>query len=114
MELEKESISFSIALIKRTLKPKSTPKLLPTPAGKPRSKQTPMPITKPITMLAGNPLLCTIAMPADANPDGDIFGGWIMSQMDISSGVLAAHVAKGRVVTVAVGCHDLSQTSVCG
>ena len=41
-------------------------------------------------------------MPADANPDGDIFGGWIMSQMDISSGVFAAHVAKGRVVTVAV------------
>ena len=41
-------------------------------------------------------------MPADANPDGDIFGGWIMSQMDTSSGVFAAHVAKGRVVTVAV------------
>ena len=41
-------------------------------------------------------------MPADANPDGDIFGGWIMSQMDIASGNFAAQQAKGRVVTVAV------------
>jgi len=41
-------------------------------------------------------------MPADANPDGDIFGGWIMSQMDIASGNFAAHEVKGRVVTVAV------------
>jgi acyl-CoA thioesterase YciA len=56
----------------------------------------------PAAMPEGNPSLRTIAMPADANPDGDIFGGWIMSQMDISSGVFAAHVAKGRVVTVAV------------
>ena len=48
------------------------------------------------------PALRTIAMPADANPDGDIFGGWIMSQMDIASGNFAAQQAKGRVVTVAV------------
>jgi len=68
------------------------------------------PVTAPVSAQAsvlvampeGNPSLRTIAMPADANPDGDIFGGWIMSQMDISSGVFAAHVAKGRVVTVAV------------
>ncbi|MBU2965882.1 acyl-CoA thioesterase [Amphritea atlantica] len=48
------------------------------------------------------PSLRTIAMPADANPDGDIFGGWIMSQMDLASGVFAAQEVKGRVVTVAV------------
>ena len=48
------------------------------------------------------PATRTIAMPADANPDGDIFGGWIMSQMDIASGNFAAHYVKGRVVTVAV------------
>ena len=48
------------------------------------------------------PALRTIAMPADANPDGDIFVGWIMSQMDIASGNFAAHQVKGRVVTVAV------------
>ncbi len=47
-------------------------------------------------------LLRTLAMPADANPNGDIFGGWIMSQMDISGGILAKEIAYGRVVTVAV------------
>ncbi|CAG0912053.1 unnamed protein product [Cyprideis torosa] len=41
-------------------------------------------------------------MPADTNPHGDIFGGWIMSQMDIAGGILAHEVACSRVVTVAV------------
>ena len=44
----------------------------------------------------------TLAMPADSNPKGDIFGGWIMSQMDLGSGILAAKTAKTRVVTVAM------------
>lgn len=44
----------------------------------------------------------TIAMPADTNPSGDIFGGWVLSQMDIAGGIAAAEVAQGRVVTVAV------------
>lgn len=44
----------------------------------------------------------TVAMPADANPNGDIFGGWLMSQMDVAGGVHAMHRAGGRVVTVAV------------
>ncbi|MCK8785461.1 acyl-CoA thioesterase [Roseomonas sp. NAR14] len=44
----------------------------------------------------------TLAMPADANPAGDIFGGWIMSQMDIAGGMAASQLARGRVVTVAV------------
>ncbi|MFT5707789.1 MAG: acyl-CoA thioesterase YciA [Oceanospirillaceae bacterium] len=48
------------------------------------------------------PALRTLAMPADANPDGDIFGGWIMARMDVASGNFAAQVVKGRVVTVAV------------
>jgi acyl-CoA thioesterase YciA len=43
----------------------------------------------------------TAAMPADTNPNGDIFGGWIMSQMDIAGAILAKHVSKKRVVTVA-------------
>ena len=42
------------------------------------------------------------AMPADTNPNGDIFGGWIMSQMDLGSGILASKMAKTRLVTVAV------------
>jgi len=44
----------------------------------------------------------TLAMPADANPNGDIFGGWLMSQMDIAGGITAEMRARGRVVTVAV------------
>lgn len=44
----------------------------------------------------------TIAMPADTNPAGDIFGGWLMSQMDLAGGTLALMRAKGRVATVAV------------
>ena len=44
----------------------------------------------------------TLAMPADTNPSGDIFGGWVMAQMDIAGGITAAARAKGRVATVAV------------
>ena len=48
--------------------------------------------------------LCTrtLAMPKDTNPSGDIFGGWLMSQMDMAGGIHAYQVAGGRVVTVAV------------
>jgi acyl-CoA thioesterase YciA len=49
-----------------------------------------------------DPALRTIAMPADANPNGDIFGGWILSQMDLAGGNLAVQRAKGRVATVAI------------
>ena len=44
----------------------------------------------------------TLAMPADTNPAGDIFGGWVMSQMDIAGAIAAIERVKGRVVTVAV------------
>lgn len=54
------------------------------------------------TAPSGNLLLRTLAMPGDTNPAGDIFGGWIMSQMDISGAILAREIAHGRVVTVAV------------
>jgi acyl-CoA thioesterase YciA len=50
----------------------------------------------------GELTLQTIAMPADTNANGDIFGGWIMAQMDLGSSVLARHRARGRVATVAV------------
>jgi acyl-CoA thioesterase YciA len=46
--------------------------------------------------------LRTVAMPADTNPNGDIFGGWIMSLMDLAAGVSAGTRAKGRVATAAV------------
>lgn len=49
-----------------------------------------------------SPAIRTIAMPADTNPAGDIFGGWLMSQMDLAAGNLAAHTARGRSATIAV------------
>ena len=48
------------------------------------------------------PVLRVVPMPHDANQHGDIFGGWIMAQVDIAGGVLAARHARGRVATVAV------------
>jgi acyl-CoA thioesterase YciA len=50
----------------------------------------------------GDLTLRTLAMPADANAAGDIFGGWVMAQMDLASGIRAAERARGRVVTAAV------------
>jgi acyl-CoA thioesterase YciA len=48
------------------------------------------------------PLVRVMAMPADANPNGDIFGGWLLAQMDLAGGSLAAQRARGRCATVAV------------
>jgi acyl-CoA thioesterase YciA len=51
---------------------------------------------------AGDLTLRTLAMPSDANAAGDIFGGWVMAQMDLACGIRAAERARGRVVTAAV------------
>ena len=48
------------------------------------------------------PALRTIAMPADTNPRGDIFGGWLLSQMDLAGSILAQKLAKQRVATIGV------------
>ena len=61
---------------------------------------TPSPPTT--TQPRGELALRTLAMPADANPNGDIFGGWLMAQMDIAGGITAYPRAQGRVATVAV------------
>lgn len=53
-------------------------------------------------MPTGELTLRTLAMPADANAAGDIFGGWVMAQMDLACGIRAAERARGRVVTAAV------------
>ncbi|MBT6094739.1 MAG: acyl-CoA thioesterase [Rhodospirillaceae bacterium] len=50
----------------------------------------------------GELALRTLAMPGDTNPAGDIFGGWLMGQMDIAGGILAGMRAQGRVATIAV------------
>ncbi len=48
------------------------------------------------------PIIRMIAMPADTNPEGDIFGGWLMAHMDLAAGSIAARRARGRIATVAV------------
>lgn len=50
----------------------------------------------------GEMILRTLAMPGDTNPNGDIFGGWVLAQMDIAGGILSKELARGRTVTVAV------------
>jgi acyl-CoA thioesterase YciA len=50
----------------------------------------------------GEVCIRTLAMPADANQNGDIFGGWLLSQMDLAGGVFASKIAKSRTVTVAI------------
>ncbi|WP_459782508.1 hotdog domain-containing protein, partial [Photobacterium sp. R1] len=50
----------------------------------------------------GQLLLRTLAMPADTNANGDIFGGWIMSQLDLAGAILAKEISRGKVVTVSV------------
>jgi len=51
---------------------------------------------------APQPILRVVPMPADVNPQGDVFGGWIMAQVDIAGAILAMQRARGRVTTVAV------------
>lgn len=50
----------------------------------------------------GTLCLQTLAMPGDANPNGDIFGGWLVSQMDLAGGVAGRKRARGRIATVAI------------
>jgi acyl-CoA thioesterase YciA len=50
----------------------------------------------------GDPAIRVLAMPADTNPSGDIFGGWLLSHMDVAGGTTAEWRARGRVATVAV------------
>jgi len=61
------------------------------------------PILAPATLASGAELVLRVMpMPADANANGDIFGGWIMAQVDLAGAVLPARIAKGRLATVAV------------
>ncbi|HEV2979705.1 MAG TPA: acyl-CoA thioesterase [Casimicrobiaceae bacterium] len=61
-----------------------------------------------------NPTLRVVPMPADANQNGDIFGGWVMSQVDIAGSVPAARRARGRVTTVAVNSFLFKQPVLIG
>jgi len=53
-------------------------------------------------LTAHEPAIKVVAMPKDANADGDIFGGWILSMMDLAGGIVAKKIVRSRVVTVAV------------
>lgn len=54
------------------------------------------------TEFRGELTLRTLAMPADTNANGDIFGGWLVSQMDLAAGIVAKSYARSRAVTVAI------------
>ena len=72
-------------------------------------------MSDPVTLPPGRqPALRVVPMPADANQHGDIFGGWIMSQVDIAGGVTAARRARGRVATVAVNAFQFTQPVLIG
>lgn len=58
--------------------------------------------SRPAAPPADEPVIRTIAMPGDTNPNGDIFGGWLVSQMDMGGGILARNTARSRVTTVAI------------
>lgn len=64
---------------------------------------------EPVKLPDKQPVLRVMPMPADLNPDGDVFGGWIMSQVDIAGGIAAALRALGRVATIAVNSFTFKQ-----
>lgn len=57
----------------------------------------------------GEPIIRAAPMPSDVNANGDIFGGWVLSQMDIAGGIIASRRAAGRVATVAVNAMTFHQ-----
>lgn len=67
-----------------------------------------------MTLPDKQPVLRVVPMPADVNQHGDIFGGWIMAQVDIAGGVVAAQHARGRVATVAVNSFTFKQPVLVG
>ena len=60
------------------------------------------------------PTLRVVPMPSDANYSGDIFGGWIMSQVDVAGSIPAARLARGRIVTIAVNSFLFKQPVMIG
>lgn len=67
-----------------------------------------------VTLPDREPALRVMPMPADANPNGDIFGGWVMSHVDIAGAVPALRRARGRVVTVAVNSFVFKEAVMIG
>ena len=74
----------------------------------------PLPPETGTPYLGREPTLRVVPMPSDANYTGDIFGGWIMSQVDIAGSIPAIELAKGRVATVAVNSFTFKQPVMIG
>lgn len=73
------------------------------------------PRTQPVHLPKGRePVLRVVPMPSDANFNGDIFGGWIMSQVDIAGSIPAMQLARGRIATVAVNSFTFKQPVLIG
>lgn len=66
-------------------------------------------MTNEVKLPEGSPALRVVPMPADANVHGDVFGGWIMAQVDIAGAIPAARRANGRIATVAVTSFQFKQ-----
>ncbi|OEF27445.1 acyl-CoA thioester hydrolase YciA [Vibrio rumoiensis] len=66
-------------------------------------------MSKPTEHPKGSMILRTLAMPADTNANGDIFGGWIMSQLDLAGAIMAKEISNSRVVTVSVSSITFKQ-----
>jgi len=67
-----------------------------------------------VTLPDGEPVLRVMPLPADVNQHGDIFGGWIMAQVDIAGGIPASRLARGRVATVAVNSFQFKEPVIVG
>lgn len=63
----------------------------------------------PVRLPDGIPTLRVVPMPADVNPNGDVFGGWVMAQVDIAGGIAAMRRSRGRATTVAVNAFQFRQ-----
>ncbi len=66
-------------------------------------------INEPVLLPRKEPTLRVVPMPADVNPSGDVFGGWIMAQVDIAGAIAAGRRARGRVATIAVNSFAFKQ-----
>ncbi|WP_245578233.1 acyl-CoA thioesterase [Desulfomicrobium escambiense] len=81
----------------RNPNPAAPVRAVAAPRGEPMSEPD-----RPGRQPKGLLVLRTLAMPKDTNPNGDIFGGWMLAQMDVAGGLMASEIAKGRTVTVSV------------
>ena len=80
----------------------------------PGTERDPTGNTTDVLPVGRDPTLRVVPMPSDANYTGDIFGGWIMSQVDIAGSIPAIELAKGRVATVAVNSFVFKQAVMIG